>query len=92
MVKCLPTKLSDRRTQLLVKTLVKAEQAYLEKYGSYPTLIMLSSQDFNLEAFSWVCGYTVGKDLIVSNLCPSGQCIVGEMIYNIKGDSLSELA
>ena len=86
MIKCLPTKLSDRRIQLLVKTVVKAEQAYLEKYGSYPSLIMLSSQDFSLEMFSWVCGYTVGKDLIVSDLCPSGQCIVGEMIYNIKGD------
>jgi hypothetical protein len=86
MVKCLPTKLSDKQTQLLVKTVVKAEQAYLEKYGSYPSLIILSSQDFNLEAFSWVCGYTVGKNLITSDLCPSGQCIVGEMIYNIKGD------
>ena len=86
MIKCLPTRLSDRRIQLLVKTVVKAEQAYLEKYCSYPSIIMLSSQDFSLEAFSWVCGYTVGKDLIVSDLCPSGQCIVGEMIYNIKGD------
>ena len=86
MVKCLPTKLSDRRIQLLVKTVVKAEQAYLDTYGRYPNLIILSSQDFSLEAFSWVFGYTVGKDLIVSDLCPSGQCIVGEMIYNIKGD------
>ena len=86
MIKCLPTKLSYRQTQLLVKTVVKAEQAYLEKYGSYPSIIMLSSQDFNLEAFSWICGYTVGKDLITSDLCPIGQCIVGEMIHNIKGD------
>ena len=86
MIKYLPTKLSDRRTQILVKKVVKAEQAYLEKYGSYPSLIMFSSQDFSLEAFSLVCGYTVGKDLITSDLCPSGQCIVGEMIYNIKGD------
>ena len=71
---------------LLVDTVVKAEQAYLNTYGKLPTLIVISSQDFNLEAFSWVCGYTVGKDLITSDLCSSGQCIVGEMIYNIKGD------
>ena len=71
---------------LLVDTVVKAEQTYLDTYGRYPNLIILSSQDFNLEAFSWVSSYTVGKDLIVSDLCPSGQCIVGEMIYNIKGD------
>ena len=86
MIKCLPIKLSDRRTQLIVKTVVKAEQAYLEKYGSYPSIIMLSSQDFNLVKGWWVSGYTVGKDLIVSDVCPSGQCIVGEVIYNIKGD------
>ena len=85
-MKCLPTRLSDERTQLLVGTVVKAEQAYLYKYGSYPSIIMLSSQDFNLEAFSWIFGYTVGKDLVVTDLCPSGQCIVGEMIYNIEGD------
>ena len=71
---------------LLVDTVVKAEQVYLDTYGKLPTLIILSSQDFNLEAFYLVCSYTVGKDLIVSDLCPSGQCIVGEMIYNIKGD------
>ena len=71
---------------LLVDTVVKAEQAYLNTYGKLPTLIILSSQDFNLEAFSWVCSYTVGKNLIASDLCPSGQCIGGEMIYNIKGD------
>ena len=71
---------------LLVDTVVKAEQAYLNTYGKLPTLIVLSSQDFSLEAFSWICSYTVGKDLIVSDLCPSGQCIVGEMIYNIEGD------
>ena len=77
---------------LLVDTVVKAEQVYLDTYGKLPTLIVLISRDFNLEAFSWICGYTVGKDLITSDLCPSGQCIVGEMIYNIKGDSLNELA
>ena len=77
---------------LLVDTVVKAEQAYLDTYGRYPTLIVLSSQDFNLVKGWWVSSYIVGKNLIVSDLCPSGQCIVGEMIYNIKGESLNELA